>query len=222
RAGNISRGIDGINRPAEPGELVLYTPEFHRTTLTLPGRIEIAVRNNRVTSVKTSGSQQIPENGFVLSASGEAGDWIRKHLPRGRTMTVETKAAAQPPTRFRAAFFIGGGPQLISNGAAVAETEFGAFSASLIGSRHPRTAVGMRKDGHLLFVTVDGRQPSMSVGMTIRELSALMLELQCAEAINLDGGGSTTMVIRDKVVNRPSDPTGERPVSDALLLLQRR
>jgi exopolysaccharide biosynthesis protein len=57
--------------------------------------------------------------------------------------------------------------------------------------------------------------------MTIPELEALMIELGCVEALNLDGGGSTTMVIRGKVVNSPSDPTGERPVSDALLVFVR-
>jgi exopolysaccharide biosynthesis protein len=58
--------------------------------------------------------------------------------------------------------------------------------------------------------------------MTIAELSKLMLEIGCLDAINLDGGGSTTMVIRNKVVNHPSDATGERPVSDALLVYSRR
>jgi exopolysaccharide biosynthesis protein len=57
--------------------------------------------------------------------------------------------------------------------------------------------------------------------MTIEELAKLMVELGCVEAMNLDGGGSTTMVIRNKVINSPSDATGERPVSDALLVFTR-
>ena len=68
---------------------------------------------------------------------------------------------------------------------------------------------------------MDGRQPAKSVGMTIAELAALMLEFGCVEAINLDGGGSTTMVVEGKVVNTPSDAAGERPVSDALLVFLR-
>ena len=58
--------------------------------------------------------------------------------------------------------------------------------------------------------------------MTIPELAALLLELGCVEAINLDGGGSTTMVVQGKVVNSPADAAGERPVSDALLVFPRR
>ena len=73
----------------------------------------------------------------------------------------------------------------------------------------------------LVLVTVDGRQPQKGVGMTIEELAKLMIELGCVEAMNLDGGGSTTMVIRNKIANSPSDATGERPVSDALLIVAR-
>ena len=74
--------------------------------------------------------------------------------------------------------------------------------------RHPRTAVGIKKDGKILFVTVDGRQADFTEGMSIFELAALFRELGCVEAINLDGGGSTTMVLSDptpRVVNYPSD-----------------
>jgi len=73
-----------------------------------------------------------------------------------------------------------------------------------------------------MLVTVDGRQPKKSVGMTIEELAVLMTGLGCVEAINLDGGGSTTMVINGRVVNNPSDATGERPISDALLVFPRK
>ncbi len=88
-------------------------------------------------------------------------------------------------------------------------------------SRHPRTGVGIRPDGTLLFVTVDGRQPLKSVGMSLPELTDLFVELGAVSAINLDGGGSTAMVVRDRVVNSPSDPTGERPSADAILIFSR-
>jgi exopolysaccharide biosynthesis protein len=79
----------------------------------------------------------------------------------------------------------------------------------------------VRADGRILLVAVDGRQPAKSVGMTIAELTALLLELGAVEAINMDGGGSTAMVVRGRVVNSPSDPAGERPVGDALLVFLR-
>ncbi len=70
-------------------------------------------------------------------------------------------------------------------------------------------------------MAVDGRQPGVSVGMTLPGLAELLLEFGAVEAINLDGGGSTTMVVKGKIVNKPSDQTGERPVSDAILIYPR-
>jgi exopolysaccharide biosynthesis protein len=87
--------------------------------------------------------------------------------------------------------------------------------------RHPRTGIGFSKDSTIVkFVVVDGRQ-SQSDGMTLREFTDLMLSLELHHALNLDGGGSTTMVVGDRVVNSPSDAAGERPVANAILLLER-
>jgi exopolysaccharide biosynthesis protein len=96
-----------------------------------------------------------------------------------------------------------------------------SYAEEFRNRRHPRTAAGLRGDGTLLLVTVDGRQPELSVGMTIDELASLMRELGADTALNLDGGGSTTMVVAGKLVNSPSDAGGERPVSDALLVFPR-
>jgi exopolysaccharide biosynthesis protein len=71
-------------------------------------------------------------------------------------------------------------------------------------------------------VTVDGRQPNVSVGMSLNELAEMLLEFGAVEAMNLDGGGSTAMFVKDKVVNQTSDKTGERPVSDAILVTLRK
>ncbi|MGH2746846.1 MAG: phosphodiester glycosidase family protein [Actinomycetota bacterium] len=86
--------------------------------------------------------------------------------------------------------------------------------------RHPRTGVGYDADtGKVLLVTVDGRQPDYSVGMTLRELAEVFVSLGADVALNLDGGGSTTMVVNGNVKGRPSDGS-ERPVSSALLVLR--
>lgn len=82
--------------------------------------------------------------------------------------------------------------------------------------RHPRTAVGFN-DREIIFVTVDGRQAGWSVGMTYTELAELMLRYGCTEALNLDGGGSTTCWAGGKVVNQPSGGV-ERQIADAILV----
>jgi hypothetical protein len=109
---------------------------------------------------------------------------------------------------------IAGSPTLLEDGAITATDCPDTFC-----DRHPRTGVGVTPQGKLLLVTVDGRQ-RRSVGMTPRQFAMLFRRLGARWALNLDGGGSTTMFVRrDGVVNRPSDPGGERAVSSALLVL---
>lgn len=120
---------------------------------------------------------------------------------------------------------VGGRPTVARDSLVVPQVDSGAASFST--SRHPRTAAGIAAGGRrLLLVTVDGRQKPYSDGMTLRELANLMLALGARDAINLDGGGSTTMVVKTPaartlaVVNTPSDPTGERAVGNALAVVR--
>jgi exopolysaccharide biosynthesis protein len=117
-------------------------------------------------------------------------------------------------------FIVSGGPLLLWKGKRLEEPAKESISRAFFLARHPRTAAGVRADGKLLFVTVDGRRPEESVGMSLPELTDLLLELGCVSAINLDGGGSTTMVIDGKVVNRPSGGSARRN-ADAILLFPR-
>jgi uncharacterized protein YbcI len=94
------------------------------------------------------------------------------------------------------------------------------FYGSFVAARSPRTLAGLRSDGTLLLVTVDGRRPGWSAGVTLPEAARVMRALGAPNALNLDGGGSTAMAVRGRVVSRPSDPAGERPVSDALVVLR--
>lgn len=109
------------------------------------------------------------------------------------------------------------GPMLLEKGgySIVEDTKFNS-------KRHPRTAVGIRKDGTKVLVTVDGRNAA-SQGATIPEMQNIMLWLGCIDALNLDGGGSTTMVVRGNIVNHPCDnkkfdSAGERSVANAIII----
>ena len=203
-----------LNRPRKPGELAIYTPMLGATTRTPAEGFEAAVdRSGRVLSTG-KGDTAIPKNGYVLSATGEAAAWLEKRATTGAQLKVEWRLATANPAKngCQAEDIVGAGPRLIERGMInVTDEHFGHATV-----RHPRSALAVTRQGALLFYTVDGRQPS-SVGMTLRELAEELAALGALEAINLDGGGSTTMVVNGVVRNSPSDKT-ERPVSDALLL----
>ena len=217
------RRLNGVNRARGANELILFTPEFNDTTLTDDSGTEAIVRAGRVAGVRDSaGSTPIPRDGFILSATGTMRQWVRDRLRPGRRVT--TTVTLRPVDRLTvnpwkgAEDILGAGPKLVTAGrvdiTAAREKMLPAFATD----RHPRTAVASLRDGRVLLVVVDGRQPSLSVGMSLNELARFLIELGAVEAINMDGGGSTTMVVHDAIVNRPSDPTGERPVSDAIIV----
>ena len=116
------------------------------------------------------------------------------------------------------------GPVLLLNGVIQPDWTDEELVPSFSTTAHARTAVGYTRDTVIYMVVIDGYQPEISIGISIRELAQYMKDLGCTDALNLDGGGSSTMVIWNKVVNCVSDevksgiPGKERPVSNALLL----
>ncbi|MCK7477320.1 MAG: phosphodiester glycosidase family protein [Candidatus Moduliflexus flocculans] len=151
--------------------------------------------------------------GAVLSAHGAG-------APPGSGPTFQRGARVESEDR-RAASIPGPASPRNSSSAAgrassgrravAAAVDPGIYEPGFAEARHPRTAVGVRADGRILLVTVDGRQPERSVGMTIAELAALLLELGAVEAINMDGGGSTTMVVRGTGRQQPLRPHRRAP-----------
>jgi exopolysaccharide biosynthesis protein len=216
--------INGINRARSANELILFTPEFHRNTLTTPDGVEMIVRRGRIVRIEDGkGSAVIPPDGYVISASGTAREWTTRNLHVGSRLRLTTKLTpAERDTAIlwmAASTIVGGGPQLIKNGRVEITAQAEKIGEKFVTDRHPRTAIAKLKSGKILFVTVDGRQPGTSAGMSLAELAELLVEFGAAEAMNLDGGGSTTMVVGGKLVNSPSDQTGERPVSDSFLVV---
>ena len=111
---------------------------------------------------------------------------------------------------------IGAGPRLLKNGAVCLKPGAEGFRSDVLQGRAPRSAVAMTRDGKLLLAAVDGRQ-MVSGGLTLLELAEWLRDEGAVEAINLDGGGSTTLALRQLVVNQPSQGT-QRPVANALVI----
>jgi exopolysaccharide biosynthesis protein len=226
--GNQELSVSGINRERRNDELILFTPEFNRTTLTNIAGLEITVQNGKIIRIlDRKGSSSIPANGFILSATGKSREELLKQARPGAKVVVSqpityTKLDGKP------AFIIseyedivGGVPSLIRFGKIEITWEQEKSSKVFVETRHPRTAVAKLKDGKFLMVTVDGRSKE-SGGISLPDLAAFLLELGATDAMNLDGGGSTTMFLDGRVVNKPSDKEGERAVGDAILVFPRK
>jgi hypothetical protein len=158
----------------------------------------------------------IPPGGAVLLARGAAAATLAAEAPVGGSVTIRLGLRPAWPNVVGA---IGGGPQIVRNGAAVFRSGE-VFTTGQLGPRAPRSAVGQLRDGRIVLVAVDGRQPGYSVGLTNFELAQALVRLGAVTGMALDSGGSTTMAFDGTLLNRPSDGK-ERPISTALMLLYR-
>ncbi len=114
---------------------------------------------------------------------------------------------------------IGGYPELLDAGVPLRDDSWDS-DQGFASLRHPRTAVAYDPEARRLWVlVVDGRQGSYSSGMTLAEITAALSATAAAEALNLDGGGSSVMVVQGRRMSRPSDEDGERAVRNALAVV---
>ena len=162
----------------------------------------------------SSGKTPIPEDGAVLQARGSGASRLVADAPLGTTVTVRYTLN---PTWDGIVSAIGGGPVIVKDGKPIYQANE-SFTTNQLSPLDPRTAVGQRADGKIVMVAVDGRRPGYSVGVTNFELALTMMQLGAVTASALDAGGSTTMAFDGQLLNRPSDPGGERAVAEALLV----
>ena len=112
-----------------------------------------------------------------------------------------------------------GGPVLVQEGQVrISNNEEMKFAGKAIADKHPRTAMGYTPQGQLIYLVVEGRFPGKSEGATLPELATILKDLGCVEALNLDGGGSSAMLVNGKPTITPSDKEGERPVPAVMMI----
>lgn len=217
--------ITGLNRERKKDDLIIYTPEFGQTTQTASDGIELVVIKGVVAALSSGlGNAVIPQNGLVISASGTFRESLSKIAKESATVTMTRKWEGLPAAfeKDRAKLdVVTGVPLLIKNGNINITWEQEKTNKAFVETRHPRTAVAKLKGGKFLMLVADGRTEN-SGGIGLEDLAKYLLELGATDAMNLDGGGSTTMFVDGKVVNHPSDKEGERKVSDALVVTLRK
>lgn len=221
--------ISGVNRDCGPGENVLWLPSGgNRAKCSKPGPAVIFRALSRPFDEATPSDAvfakimrdvteaAIPPDGAVLFVKDNRAEALLTDIASGGIwkFTVQTVDAANWR---EAQFAIGGGPWLVRDGKKFVDWQAQGFTATHATARHPRTAIGHTAAGDLLLVVVEGRSATSS-GMTLDELADLMLSLGAYNALNLDGGGSTQMMVRGLAVSAPSDGV-ERPIANAIVLL---
>lgn len=208
--------IDGINQVRKAGSVIVYTPQWGEATRNPGGGLEMAVVDGKVVDI-SDGNAAIPPEGFVVAVQGGPAQARLATLGMGSRLA---KVTGLTPPWDRADFAVGGGPVLVRDGELVVEWREEGFQRGLVVEKAPRTAVGIKPDGGVLLVAVDGRRPGESRGIDLYELAEILAELGCRDALNMDGGGSTTMVVEDRIVNRVSDAR-PRAVSSILAVVGR-
>ena len=228
--------LDAVNFRPRGDATVLYTSAYgttpgdsaSRLTVELPLRLSArrgdTLQLQATRLPRTGGGLEVARGEVVLSGNGAAAEVVRRLAGSLSSGTALRVVLAFTPKRGRLCTLVGGWPRVVVDGRSIADSAdrlegtFPRFSVT----RHPRTGVGFSRDSSRLFlITVDGRSESSS-GMSLAELASLMQSLGVAQGLNLDGGGSTTLVIHGQVANHPSDSTGERAVGNALMITRKR
>ncbi len=221
--------LGGLNRRRLPGELVLYTARFNPATRIDEAGVQLVVagafKDGRMlvagqsytgrVEAKVDGrvNVEIPPDGVVLAGSGPSESWLEARKI-GEPVTFSFELT---PDVGQVTDALGAGPRILRDGQVAIEAAQEQLGVTLQTGPQPRSAVGYagRK---LVFAAVDGRDSAHSLGLELPALAQLLLDEGCTDAMELDGGGATTLYARDRVINQPSDGM-PRPLASALVLL---
>lgn len=208
KASKSSVKLDNINQPRMLStHVIAYSNDWGKTSPASPKYgFQIAIKDNKIVGASYS-SLAIPDGGYVIVGPAK----ILRPLAYEKRVKLEISTT---PDWKNVKHIISGGPYLVKNSEVFVDMT--AQKLGAVGGKNPRTAIGYTKDNNMIMVTVDGREGS-SVGMTLMQLAGFMKSLECVNAMNLDGGGSTVMYVNGKIVNKPQ-VHGGISLSNALVL----
>lgn len=226
--GGETQPIDFMNRWHEIPRAVLYTSDWviseerpqnltevifeSPDPLRLSGEARLVVRE----VLQTRGGIPLPPGRFSLQMLRTSEDAARFKPGQVWTLNSETTPKADLITA------ISGGPRIVRGGRVDIPNADEGIPDDFVTARHPLTAYGLNREGtQAIFVVVDGRQEGYSVGVNLTELAKIMIREGAWDALNMDGGGSSTMIVGGQLRNRPSDPTGERTTTSSLAVILR-
>ena len=214
--GDKTLRANGVNSSQVfPGGVTILTPEWGDKTPKVEGGVVFTAREGKLVALtKEPAELDLPHEGWAVLMLAE----VAKTLPELKPgMKVEITTGISPAIK-DVVWALGAGPRLLTEGKSVAAEDREGFGEAFHMNLHPRTAFGLTAKGDQVLIVVDGRQPCWSIGINLPNLAKLMKEdLDCLEAVNLDGGGSSALYLDGKLVNRPSDGAC-RAVSNGICL----
>lgn len=233
-APNASTTVDGLNRKPLANEMVQLThhgfgstsrPAAEKTPYT---GVEVAIDNDGnvvETRAYPEEAGDIPYEGSTLIGTGVEATWLLENAAEGTRVDIEHSVSLEDGTKLpkTALGLVNGGPNLVTSGEVdVRSTADGwapdiSFYYRTSVNRHQRTIGGVDEEGDLLLITFDGRNPGVDAGASLFEAARVAISLGATEALNLDGGGSTTMTVGDETVTK-HDVSSMREVADAVVI----
>lgn len=227
--------VNQINQPRIPGTSVIYTNVADKSLLLhTPGKNIIINNTGIIQDITYELPDSIPHGWYIYQVDKSTLCYITKNMTVELNYKIQSFENSNTYNNYD--FIVGGAGLLILDGKIISNQLYNEFSQGsevvhcndeiaadfhtkkmqewLIEQRHPRTAIGITDHNEICIVVVDGRQ-SNSEGLTLHELASFMKILSCTTALNIGGGGCSTLCIGDQVVNKPS-ANEERPVSEAL------
>jgi exopolysaccharide biosynthesis protein len=218
--------LSQLNEPPHANSASLFTPVWGGVTPPVEGIAAVLEPFppakpfgnlvGQVTALVSNSSVPIPPDGAVLVARGTAAQALQADVVVGGQVTVYIGLRKDWSTVTDA---VGGGPALVRAGKAIRPENSGESLTDVqLYGPDPRTAIGQRPDGSIVIIAADGRRRGWSVGIRNYDLAVMLIHYRCVSGFALDSGGSTTIAFDGRVLNRPSDPSGERPVGEALVV----
>ena len=207
--------VANLNGHPTGNALTVLTPRFSANYRLRSGESALPVADGRAQKLVTTGTTAIPTKGWLLVANGTARQQITS-IPVGHK--AEFVVTTTPQTWKHYPTILGAGPRLVRAGVAQSTEVEEEFKPDVI-RRGPRTAIGIDQHGDFIIVVVDGWQVPYE-GLTLPELAQEMKKLGVIDAINLDGGNSTALVVNNRLTSSPVDGA-EVTVANAVLMTQR-
>lgn len=224
--------LHAVNQPAAKERATLYTPAFGETVETPLDSQNFVIQNNKIIAMLPGGQIKIPQNGFVYSMGAKL---AKKSFTPSLHDEVEIHFQILPEIQANQKYWekfnniVGGTPLLISQDKILLDPSQKRMKSPFAAKQRARTALGILKNGHWVFVVVEKSSEPLSVGMSLMELAHFMKQLGCQQAINLDGGGSSGLYLNNKMQNLPEEKEDDslsslmyRSIADGILVLEKK